>query len=70
MGTSRRNGARPRLTLEILWTNSRVRRILGGPGRNRPGPRMLNPFMPPISSHDKFKIAKLLNARFKFIAWL
>ena len=29
------NGARPRLTLEILWDNSNVLRILGGPGRNR-----------------------------------
>ena len=42
MGISRRNGARPRLTLEILWTNSNVLRILGGPGRNRPGLGMSN----------------------------
>ena len=35
MGISRGNGATPRLTLEILWTNSNVLRILGGPGRNR-----------------------------------
>jgi len=45
MGISWRNGARPRLTLEILWTTSNVRRILGGPGRNRPGPRMKPPFL-------------------------
>ena len=43
MGISRRNGAKPRLTLEILRTTSRVRRILGGPGPNRPGPRMPDP---------------------------
>jgi len=35
VGKPRANGARPRLTLEILWTNSNVLRILGGPGRNR-----------------------------------
>ena len=35
MGISRRNGAKQRPTLEILWTNSNVLRILGGPGRNR-----------------------------------
>jgi hypothetical protein len=35
MGISWRNGARPRQTLEIRWTTSRVRRILGGPGQNR-----------------------------------
>jgi len=38
MGISRGNGDKPRPTLEILWTTSRVLRILGGPGRNRPGP--------------------------------
>jgi hypothetical protein len=43
MGISRGNGARPRLTLEIRWATSRVLRILGGPGRNRPGPRMADP---------------------------
>ena len=39
-GKQRGNGARPRPTLEILWTNSNVLRILGGPGRNLPGARM------------------------------
>jgi len=43
MGISWRNGARPQRLLEILWTNSNVLRILGGPGRNRPGLKMSNP---------------------------
>ena len=34
MGISRRNRARPRLRLGILWTTSNALRILGGPGRN------------------------------------
>ena len=43
MWISKGNGARPRITLEILWTNSNVLRILSGPGRNRPGLGMCDP---------------------------
>ncbi len=46
MGISRRNGAKPRPTLEILWTTSNVLRILGGPGRNRPELKMSNAIQP------------------------
>ena len=54
MGISRRNGARPRLTLEILWTNSNVLRILGGPGRNRTtDTRIFNPLLYRLSYQAK-----------------